>query len=343
VDPVADAADVTGGTSVTVVTAVTGVTGVAGMTGRTHAAAANPPDAAQAATVDATDTTHSVDAADVAPSTVTESEADGVGPLDPAVVLCDLDGVIWLSHVPIPGSVEAVARLRAAGRRVVFVTNNSSAVIADQEAALAAVGIPAAGDVLTSAMAAAALVGPGERVLVCGGPGISEALGHRGAIAVPGDDPDGVDVDVVMVGFHRTFDYERMRIAATAAMRGARLIATNDDATYPTPDGPIPGGGSILAAVVTASGRQPVVAGKPYAPMADAVRAIVGDVSTRRVLVVGDRASTDGEFAVTLACPFALVRSGVTRAGDRIGVPVAIDVPDLAAVVDTLRADHVPG
>jgi HAD superfamily hydrolase (TIGR01450 family) len=263
--------------------------------------------------------------------------------LDPAVVLCDLDGVVWLAHEPIPGSVDAVARLRAAGRRVVFVTNNSSAVVADQEAALAAVGIEAAGDVLTSAVAAAALVAPGERVLVCGGPGIAEAIERRSAIPVAGDDPAGTAVDAVMVGFHRSFDFARLQIASTAARNGARLIATNDDATYPTPDGPIPGGGSILAAVATASGRQPVVAGKPYAPMADAVRALVGDVPAERLLVVGDRASTDGQFGVTLSCPFALVRTGVTRPGDAVGVPVAIDVPDFAAVVDALGPKQAPG
>ena len=67
-----------------------------------------------------------------------------------------------------------------------------------------------------------------------------------------------------------------MRIAATAAMRGARLIGTNDDATYPTPDGPIPGGGAILASVSTAAGRRPVITGKPYAPMAAAVLELVG-------------------------------------------------------------------
>ena len=264
-------------------------------------------------------------------------------PLDPAVVLCDLDGVVWLARKAIPGSVEAIARLRAGGRRVVFVTNNSSAVVADQEAALADVGIPASGDVLTSAGAAAALVDAGERVLVAGGPGITEAIEARGASAVAGDDPAGVDANVVMVGFHRNFDYERMRIATTAVLGGARLVATNDDATYPTPDGPIPGGGAILAGIATASGRQAVVAGKPYVPMADAVRAMVGDLPPERLLVVGDRPSTDGQFAVTIGCPFALVRSGVTRPGDAVGVPVAIDVPDLARVVDALRDEHVPG
>ncbi len=249
-------------------------------------------------------------------------------------MLCDLDGVIWLAHVPIPGSVEAVARLRASGRRMLFVTNNSSAVIADQEAALAAIDVPAAGDVLTSAVAAAALIEEGERVLVCGGPGITEGVLGRGAVPIAGDDPAGVDADAVLVGFHRNFDYERMRIAATAARRGARLIGTNDDATFPTPAGPIPGGGAILAAVSTASGRQPVVAGKPYPPMAAAVRRVLGDVPAERLLVVGDRGSTDGAFAMTLGCPFALVRSGVTLPGDDVAVPVAVDADDLAAVVD---------
>jgi HAD superfamily hydrolase (TIGR01450 family) len=263
-------------------------------------------------------------------------------PLDPAVILCDLDGVVWLARAAIPGSVDAIARLRSSGRRVVFVTNNSSAVVADQEAALAAVGIPATGDVLTSATAAAALVASGERVLVAGGAGITEAVESRGATPIPGDDPAGADADVVMVGFHRNFDYERMRIATTAVLGGARLVATNDDPTYPTPDGPIPGGGAILAGIAVASGRQPVVAGKPYAPMADAVRAMVGDLAPERFLVVGDRGSTDGQFAVTLGCPFALVRSGVTHPGDAVGVPVAIDAPDLARVVDALEPAHVP-
>ena len=256
-------------------------------------------------------------------------------------MLCDLDGVIWLAHQPIAGAVDAVARLRSSGRRVIFVTNNSSARIGEQEAALAAIGIPAGGDVLTSAVAAATLVEPGERVLVCGGPGITEALTARGAHPIAGDDPAGVDADVVMVGFHRTFDYERMRIAATAAMRGARLIGTNDDATYPTPEGPIPGGGAILASVSTAAGRRPVITGKPYAPMAAAVLELVETTNAGRLLVVGDRPSTDGAFAVTLGCPFALVRSGVTAPGVAVEVPVALDAPDLAAVVDSItRSDQ---
>ncbi len=256
-------------------------------------------------------------------------------------MICDLDGVIWLAHRPISGSVEAVARLRAAGRRIVFVTNNSSLPITDQEQALAMIGIPAAGDVFTSAEAAAALVEPGERVLVCGGQGVVEAVTAAGASAVAGDDVSGTTADVVVVGFHREFDYERLRIAATAVHNGARLIATNDDATYPTPDGPIPGGGAILAAVATAAGVEPVIAGKPHTPMAVAVLDRLGGPDPATLLVVGDRPSTDGLFAGALGCPFALVRSGVTEAASPVEVPVAIDAADLAAVAAVIEGDQV--
>jgi HAD superfamily hydrolase (TIGR01450 family) len=239
----------------------------------------------------------------------------------------DLDGVIWLADQPLPGSADAVARLRAAGERVLFVTNNSFALVGEQEAKLERLGIPAHGDVVSSAMAAATLVEPGERVLVCGGPGIVEAVTARGAEPVP----DG-DADVVAVGFHRDFDYERLRVATRAVRRGARLVATNDDATYPTPDGLIPGGGAIVAAVAYASQTAPTVAGKPHRPMAELVRALVGEAGT----VVGDRPDTDGAFAVTLGYRFALVLSGVTGKDD---LPVT---PSPDVVADSLAA-LVPG
>ncbi|MET0903017.1 MAG: HAD-IIA family hydrolase [Acidimicrobiales bacterium] len=238
----------------------------------------------------------------------------------------DLDGVVWLAEEPIPGAAEAVARLRGAGHDVVFVTNNSSQPVRDVESKLAAQGIPAEGDVITSAMAAAALVEPGECVLVCAGPGVVEALEQRGAVAVR----DG-DADAVMVGFHLDFDYERLRIASRAVRRGARLLATNADASYPTPQGPIPGGGAILAAVVVATGMEAVVAGKPHAPMAGLVRARLGDAG----VMVGDRPDTDGLFARVLGYRFALVHTGVTPAG----VPVDPE-PDLVARdLATLVAD----
>jgi 4-nitrophenyl phosphatase len=249
-------------------------------------------------------------------------------------VLCDLDGVVWLSHHAISGSADAIARLRAAGHRVLFVTNNSYLLVEQVEAALADIGIPAAGDVLTSAAAAAQLVEPGTRVMICGGPGIVQAVERRGATVVTGDEP----CDAVMVGFDRAFDYDRLRQAATTVMAGATLIGTNDDATYPTPDGPIPGGGALLAAVAKASGASPVVAGKPYEPMAALVRLTVGDAAARRAVMVGDRPETDGDFARTLGCRFALVWSGVTAPGARVRPEPDFVAADLAAAADLILA-----
>lgn len=241
--------------------------------------------------------------------------------------ILDLDGVIWLGPEPIAGSAEAVARLRAAGERVCFATNNSSPRLADLESKLDAFGIPAAGDVLTSAMAAALVLERGQTALVCGGPGVEEALERRGVHVVRTG-----PADAVVVGFHLDFDYGRLRAASDAVHGGAVLIGTNDDPMYPTPEGPIPGGGAILAAVATATGVAPVVAGKPHPPMAALVRELAGDGPH---VVVGDRPATDGMLAVMLDAPFALVLSGVTSAGDLPVTPEPKQVAaDLATLVD---------
>jgi 4-nitrophenyl phosphatase len=240
----------------------------------------------------------------------------------------DLDGVVWLAESPLPGAADAVKRLQAGGEPVVFVTNNSMPTEAEYEAKLEQHGIDGRGAVVSSAMAAASLIAPGERVLVCGGPGVVEALERRGAQIIEAGQPD-----VVVVGFHREFNYERMRVASTAVRAGARLVATNDDATYPTPDGLIPGAGAILAGIERASGERAVVAGKPYQPMVDTVRArLPGDMGT----VVGDRPDTDGRFARELGYRFVLVLTGVTTADDVDSVDPQPDevAPDLATLVE---------
>ena len=235
-------------------------------------------------------------------------------------ILCDLDGVVWLMHQPIAGSVNAIELLRDAGHRVLFVTNNSFSVVSDQEKALAKIGIDAHNDVVTSSQAAGALLRKGERVLLGGGPGAVEAIENAGAILAGRSDDHKADeqideqFDVVMVGYHATFDYRGLTRLSQAVRNGARLIATNDDATYPTPHGLIPGGGSILAAVSAASGVEPIIAGKPHKPMADLVRQVLGVHDLSHAWMVGDRPSTDGLFAQTVGCKFAQVLTGISSA-----------------------------
>lgn len=250
-------------------------------------------------------------------------------------IVCDLDGVVWLGDRPIAGAADAIGRLQARGHRVLFVTNNSFAPVVEVEAKLSRHGIEARDAVLTSAMAAARLIAAGERVLVCAGPGVREELERRGAAIVGDGDADG-HADAVVVGFHRSFDYEGLRRAAGAVRAGARLIGTNDDATYPSAEGIIPGGGAILAAVSVGSGATPTVAGKPYAPMAELVRDRFGAPVE---LMIGDRPDTDGRFAVELGAPFALVLTGVVGRADLPASPqpdrIADDLAALVVEIDT--------
>ena len=240
----------------------------------------------------------------------------------------DLDGVVWLTGRPVPGVDEAVARLRGAGVRVLFATNNSAPTRAELHRSLARCGIAAEdADLLSSADVAAGMVPIGSRAVVLAADGVLEALAARGVAVVP-EGP----ADAVVVGLTRTFTYDGVARAAAAVRGGARLIGTNEDPTFPTPDGLVPGAGAILAAVATAAEASPEVAGKPHRPTAQAIAATVPDGQLRAM--VGDRPSTDGALASQLGIPFALVLSGVTEEGH---VPPdahpAVVAPDLATLV----------
>lgn len=256
------------------------------------------------------------------------------------VVCCDLDGVVWRGEEPIEPAIRGVGELRSAGVRVGFVSNNSSQTIDDVVAKLERFGVAvSADDVLTSALAAARLLSgaldPGARVLACAGPGVVRALEAVGLTAV-----DRPPVEAVVVGFHRSFDFEELDRASQAVRDGARFVATNLDATYPVPGGLLPGSGAITAAVATAAGLPPEVAGKPEPPMVQLVRERFGTTG----IVVGDRPSSDGALATALGWPFALVLSGVTAAaapagGEAIPDPApAFLGDDLGALVPALLA-----
>lgn len=247
----------------------------------------------------------------------------------------DLDGVMWRGHRAIAGSADAVARLTGAGHRVVYCTNNSSERIGHYVERLVEMGCrdTTDDDVVSSAVAVGTLVRPGERVLLCAGDGAAEALSSAGAELVDASDGGGAAVDAVVVGFHRHFDYVRMTNAVRAVLSGARLVATNDDARYPASDGLAPGCGSILASIERGSGVTAVVAGKPYAPMAELIRDRFGDDG----VFVGDTLATDGAMARELGWRFGLVLTGNTRAG---AIPPEVDPAwvgaDLASLVATV-------
>jgi glycerol 3-phosphatase-2 len=229
-------------------------------------------------------------------------------------LLFDLDGVLYRGDEPVPGAGEALGRVREQGATIRFLTNNSARTPDEVAGRLERMGIAAApSEVITSANATAALLhreGATGTAFVIGERGIRDALAGIGIRVVDGTPKRA---DLVVVGWDRDLTYDRLRTAALLIQRGARLVATNADATYPAPDGLWPGGGAILAAVTTATGATPTVVGKPSRPMFEAA---AEDTGARHPLVVGDRLDTDIAGAAAMGWDSLLVLTGASRLED---------------------------
>ncbi|HET9671836.1 MAG TPA: HAD-IIA family hydrolase [Actinomycetota bacterium] len=233
-------------------------------------------------------------------------------------ILLDLDGVLYRWPEPIAGAREAVERLRAAGKGVAFVTNNSSRTPEQVVERLASVGVAAdPAEVVTSALATATLLR--ERgvssAFVIGEDGLRTALAAAGIRLI--DVRDHGPVDAVVVGFDRSADYAKLRDAAVLVASGAALIASNPDPSFPAPGGEAwPGAGALLAAVRTTTGATAEVVGKPAAPI---LRRALARAGGGRPLVVGDRLDTDIAGAEALGWDSALVLTGSSSREDLDG------------------------
>ncbi len=263
--------------------------------------------------------------------------------------LSDLDGVVYSGPAPVRGAVAALAGARQAGMRLAFVTNNAFRTPSAIAAHLSGIGVPArAEDVVTSAQAAATLIAlrvpAGSPVLVAGGMGLRLALRGRGLrpVSTAAERPAAV-----AQGYAPDIGYGLLAEAAAAVRGGALYVAANVDATLPTPRGPQPGNGALVAVVVTATGARPLVAGKPEPPLhAEAV----ARTGARRPLVVGDRLDTDIEGAVRAGCDSMLVLTGVSTARDVVLAPpgrrptyVAADLAGLLQPQPAIRAIGATG
>jgi HAD superfamily hydrolase (TIGR01450 family) len=227
------------------------------------------------------------------------------------VALLDLDGVVYVGPDAVPGVPEALAAARDAGMRLGFVTNNAARTPEEVAAHLTELGVPAAAaDVITSSQAAATVVadrwGTGARVLPVGGAGVAVALRAAGLTVV--DRAEDAPVAVVQ-GYGREVGWAQLAEAVVAVRAGARHVATNTDASIPSPRGPLPGNGAMVGVVVGVTGQQPLVTGKPDPAMhAECVRR----TGARTPLVVGDRLDTDIEGARRAGAVSLLVLTGVT-------------------------------
>lgn len=235
-----------------------------------------------------------------------------------STLVFDLDGVVWRGDTPIDSAITAINKLRAAGKRCLFCTNNSSQTQAAFVAKLAGMGIEglAEEEILTSSSATALYLsaqytGP-FLAYVIGGEGIRQAIQKIGARIVPDSDiTEETNVDCVVAGIDREFNYEKLNVAQRLIRRGALFVATNRDATYPTEDGVIPGAGSIVSAIETAGGTTPVTIGKPRPVMLQLIMQQYG-LQPEQLAFIGDRLDTDVVCARRAGVPALLVTTGVT-------------------------------
>ncbi|HZC26152.1 MAG TPA: HAD-IIA family hydrolase, partial [Actinopolymorphaceae bacterium] len=252
------------------------------------------------------------------PSPLSATTRDLVDVYDTA--LFDLDGVVYVGANAVPGAPAYLERARARGLRICFVTNNASRPPDAVVEHLDRVGVPAAtADVVTSAQVAAGLVAQrvpaGSRVLVVGGEGLVVALGERDLVPVF----SASDAPVAVVqGFHPDVGWRQLAEGAYALAADLPWVASNVDLTLPTDGGLAPGNGTLVEVLRLATGRTPVIAGKPAPPLfAEAV----ARTGATRPLVIGDRLDTDIEGAHTSGIPSLLVLTGVTGLADLLTAP----------------------
>ena len=236
-------------------------------------------------------------------------------------VVCDLDGVVYRGHEPVPHAIEALRAALHSGRRVVYATNNASRTPAQVAAQLTRMGVSLSErDVVTSAQAGAARVrervGDGARVLAVGGEGVRAALREEGLVATP----EAAGAVAVLQGFGADVGWRELAEAAYAVQAGAVWVATNVDATLPTDRGTAPGNGTLVAAVRSATGIDPDVAGKPWTPLYELSGRRL-DTDASQTLVIGDRLDTDIAGANAAGVDALMVLTGVHGPAELAAAP----------------------
>ena len=257
-----------------------------------------------------------------------------------SALVSDMDGVLWRGDDPLPGIHAFFELLQHKSLPWVLATNNSSKTRQDYVRKLAGMGVPdvPANCIVTSGTATAAWLkrhhAPGTRVHVFGGEGLREEL--RAAGFCVADE----DVAVVVAGLNRDLCYEDLHRASHLIRCGARFIGTNPDTTFPAANGIAPGTGSLLAALQAASGVEPLVIGKPHAPMFEAALELLGSAPAQ-TLMIGDRINTDILGAARVGMRTALVMTGIATREELDSSPLQPDLvcESLQALVEALTTD----
>src|SRR3954447_19078896 len=233
-----------------------------------------------------------------------------VAPYDQLIL--DLDGCVWVGPDPVPGAVDAIEALRAAGKRVAFVTNDSRHALEDHVRKLWSIGVQASlADVVSAGAALQHLLAEtrrGRTTFVIGADSLHRHVSDAGC-RILNDTDLASRAEMVIVGHDEHLVYDDLRNAVLALRRGAELLATSRDATLPMPDGLWPGTGAILAAVETGSEREGSIVGKPEPQL---FYTALDRLGAGRTLVVGARRASAVAAAAKAGLDAALVLTGGT-------------------------------
>ncbi len=224
--------------------------------------------------------------------------------------LTDMDGVLVREQHAVPGAADFIAALVENGRRFLVLTNNSIYTARDLRARLLDSGIDLPEEsIWTSALATAQFLADqsaGGSAYVIGEAGLTSALHNIGFVLTERDP------DYVVLGETRTYSFEAITTAIRLIDKGARFIATNPDATGPSPEGSVPATGSVAALISRATGVQPYYVGKPNPlMMRSALNQI--DAHSESTVMIGDRMDTDVIAGIEAGLRTVLVLTGSTR------------------------------
>lgn len=234
----------------------------------------------------------------------------------------DLDGTVYLGDALLPTAGETISRLRALGRRTVFLSNNPTHTPHDYAARLARLGLPTPlNDIINSSMVMVDFLQqrlPGGRLFVIGEAPLCQALTAAGFELTD----DVARIDAVIASFDRTFVYRKLQISFDAIRAGARFFATNADRYCPVPGGGQPDAAAIIAAVEACTNTVvEVVVGKPSPYMADAVLRVL-QLPPDRCIMTGDRLETDVKMGLDSGMAAALTLTGATSVAMLAASPV---------------------
>jgi len=252
-----------------------------------------------------------------------------------------MDGVVWRGDAPIGDLPSIFNRIRERGLKFVFATNNSTQTSEQYADRLKKFGVVIEPQqVVTSSQAAAHAVAQsfprGTKVFILGEDGIRMALEEKGFEIVPVE--NAPQAKAVVMGIDRTINFDKVVEATLLVRSGAAFYATNPDKTFPIPRGQIPGAGAWVSVISTATGVEPIYAGKPFPFMMDLALERVG-AQREETLVVGDRLETDIAAGQAIGCPTALVLSGVSTREQAEAWSPKIDIiaDDLHSLINELK------